>query len=308
MLREVPAAAIARRAAPFFYALRERRRRLKQKNETIQVRSDEARQRRRRLRPQRLRDRVRAVSHRISTLGRTASIEAPQTSEPRVEADTVKDVRGDGTSDETEPTAPLCAQLLTQPRGGLKVQEKKPKFFKNTLEIERFVFSYTVENIFLVQQQYDDRGAAGRLLGWLRSCLRSSPPTYPVARRVERLFLEKNILKAEVYREASFLAKMIDDLALRDKVDIFRSTAAARMIRRLCGIEFALRPVTSEATLFRANWHAADELELPIDTATDIVGTLAIAEARRRISARRRLTRVLKKWRKPYGQAFSVMT
>ena len=92
------------------------------------------------------------------------------------------------------------------------------------------------------------------------------------------------------------LGRIDDDMALRDGIDIlniiFRSAAAERLIRRLCGIELALRPVTSEATICLANWQAADELELRADTAGCSVGMLARAEALRRARRRARLKRV----------------
>ena len=40
----------------------------------------------------------------------------------------------------------------------------------------------------------------------------------------------KGLLQTEIYREASRLASTIDDLALRDKVDIFRSLGVVRLI------------------------------------------------------------------------------
>jgi hypothetical protein len=122
---------------------------------------------------------------------------------------------------------------------------------------------------------------------------------YPVADRMRRLFGEKDLLRTEIYREASLLARILDDMVLRDKVDIFQSQGAYRIISRLCGIELALRPVTSEATLSRANWDAADALELPTDIAANAVGLLARAEARKRLSSRRRLEERVVKLRGP---------
>jgi hypothetical protein len=110
-----------------------------------------------------------------------------------------------------------------------------------------------------------------------------------------QLFSRKGLLQTEIYREASHLAKVLDDLVFHDKMSIFQTRGMFRIIRRLCGIEVALGPVTSEATLSRANWRAADAFELPTDDdGASIVGMLANAEARRRLSSKRRLERVLK--------------
>jgi hypothetical protein len=112
---------------------------------------------------------------------------------------------------------------------------------------------------------------------------------------MRQLFTRKGLLKTGIYREASHLANTIDDLALHDKINIFESRAAFRMISRLCGIEVALDPVTSKATLSRANWRAAEEFELPIDdNYTDFIGKLPRAEARQRLSYKKRLERVVK--------------
>ena len=85
------------------------------------------------------------------------------------------------------------------------------------------------------------------------------------------------------------MAATIDDMALRDQIDIFHSAAAERLIRRPGGIELALCPVTSEATLCRANWEAVAELKPPTDTlAVNYVEILARAEARKRARNRAR--------------------
>jgi hypothetical protein len=121
----------------------------------------------------------------------------------------------------------------------------------------------------------------------------------PVTKRIERLFRSKGIAQTEftsLYREALCLAGSIDDMMLFDGIDVTRSAGAMRLIRRLCGIEHALIPVTSEATLCLANWQVADELELPTDTAACTVGMHSRDEAQRRARRGERLERILKKW------------
>ena len=97
-------------------------------------------------------------------------------------------------------------------------------------------------------------------------------------------------------------------MVLRDKINMFRSAAAERLIRRLCGIELALRPVTSAATFNSAIWEAAAELEGPTDDlAVNAVGMLARAEAQKRARNIARLKRILKKCRQPYGRYFQIL-
>jgi hypothetical protein len=131
---------------------------------------------------------------------------------------------------------------------------------------------------------------------------------WPVAERIRCLFSEKGLLQTGIYREANNLAKTIDDLVLQDKVDVFRSQGVVRLIRGLCGIELALRPVTSAANLDCANWQAAAELEPPMDSPAEVHLKAARVEVSKRQTKRARLKRLLKKWGKPHGAYFELMT
>ena len=284
-LREKPEEAVVRAAARHFYALREQRRRRlglglgvdgftfhpeKRENapsgpgEHARVRSPH-----RRARPDRLRDRIRAVSHRI---GRPSV--ASQPDELSGEGDDAHEARGDGRAQSEDP---LPAESPVRPS---KREIKGPRFFKSALAKERFVVSYAQINIIEVQQQ-------------------DARERRPVTKRIARLFRSKGIAQTEftsLYREALCLAGSIDDMMLFDGIDVTRSAGAMRLIRRLCGIEHALIPVTSEATLCLANWQVADELELPTDTAACLVGMHSRDEAQRRARRGERLERILKKW------------
>ena len=284
-LREMPAAAAAREAspaaaraaAPFFYALR--RRRLKDQNPPdgpLVGCTGEARLRPRRSRPARLRDRVRAVSHRLRMLG---ELERQPTAEAAAERN------GSGGVDGGNGESPRPARWV-------KKEGKEPKFFRSSPAKNRYVASYIAQEIALVQLN-DRRETAGGS---------------PVAARVRRIFGMKGLLQTEIYREAHLLASTIDDLALRDKVDIFRSLGAVRLARRLCAIELAIRPVTSPSNLDCAQWQAAAELEPSVDNADHVPVKAARAEGSKRLRARTRLTRILKKWGKPHGAYFSEMT
>ena len=81
----------------------------------------------------------------------------------------------------------------------------------------------------------------------------------------------KGIFKSDIHasqelsRDTMRWSSLLDDLVIRDKVDFRRSTGLERVTRRLCGIELALGPVTSEETFHLANWKAAEAVELPIE-------------------------------------------
>ena len=269
-LREKPARAAARAAAPHFYTLRAQRRRLRNQQPGAGRREG------RRARPHRLRDRLRAVSHRVRCLGRAEAC----------------DGRG-GDESESASGDSREAQLLERSSEGVKKEVKGPRFFKSVLEIQQCLLSYASVISSLLREA---QGTGER---------------WPIATRIERLFRSKGILQDDftsLYREAACLAATIDDMVLRDKINMFRSAAAERLIRRLCGIELALRPVTSAVTLNFALWEAAAELEGPTDDlAVNAVGMLARAEAQKRARNIARLKRILKKCRKPYGRYFQIL-
>ena len=88
-LREKPAAAVARAAAPYFFGLRERRRRAE---------GQAPRSRPRRSRPGRLRDRLRAVSHRVRLASRLRTLEMPEAPNAVRERQSSEAVMGSGQS------------------------------------------------------------------------------------------------------------------------------------------------------------------------------------------------------------------
>ena len=98
-----------------------------------------------------------------------------------------------------------------------------------------------------------------------------------------------------VHREALRLASILDDLFLRDRVNIFLS--GEYIVRRLYGLEEVLRLHGSKQELEDANWAAADAYDLP-----ELVDRMpppllrAHAEARKRLRFSRRRRAVLKNW------------
>ena len=146
-LREKPEEAVVRAAARHFYALREQRRRRRGLGlgvtSTIDPRPGEhakVRSPHRRARPDRLRDRIRAVSHRIR---RSSGTNQPR--ETLGDCGDEREARGDGRSESEDP---LPAESPVRTPMGTRREVKAARFFKSALASERFVVSYARENIF----------------------------------------------------------------------------------------------------------------------------------------------------------------
>ena len=108
----------------------------------------------------------------------------------------------------------------------------------------------------------------------------------------------KGLIDMEFYLETRFWATVLDDLVIRDSIDFMRSSTVERVSRFLFAMELALRPVTSEATLERADWEALKVLQLESDGIFDIsIGVKkARMEARKRASRRARLNKLAKRY------------
>ena len=101
---------------------------------------EKVRQRRRRARLDRLRDRIRAVSHRIRRSSGTS-----QPRETLGDCGDEREARGDGRSESEDP---LPAESPVRTPMGTRREVKAARFFKSALASERFVVSYARENIF----------------------------------------------------------------------------------------------------------------------------------------------------------------
>jgi len=130
---------------------------------------------------------------------------------------------------------------------------------------------------------------------YLRHIARRSRNT---AEHFERIFTMKGLIDMEFYLETRFWAIVLDDLVIRDSIDFMRSSTVERVSRFLFAMELALRPVTSVATLERADWEALKVLQLESDGIFDIsIGVKkARMEARKRASRRARLNRLAKRY------------
>ena len=254
-LRDPAVAAAARAAAPLFFAWRQRRKACSAPP------AGQAAPRRRR--PERLRDRVRAISHRISKASRCVKPVLQQTSDPGE-----KDIASGGCSVGKAPAGAPGRQI-----------EKDANLRSDLLKLD-------------IAPPY------------LRHIARRSRNT---AEHFERIFTMKGLIDMEFYLETMFWAIVLDDLVIRDSIDFMRSSTVERVSRFLFAMELALRPVTSVATLERADWEALKVLQLESDGIFDIsIGVKkARMEARKRASRRARLNKLAKQYG-GLGVAFDV--
>ena len=291
--------AAARTAAPFFFAWRQRRRRLEDRNKLkVGVPSScKGQTRPRRSRHGRLRDRIRAVSHRIRQAARLTDAAAGRNEHTTLEANVGGQT--DGCSDpllgENQPMSAECGPVSLEELGShitnrVDVSEMGDEEFNRRMKRHAFLFMLHIAESSSTTEEY-----------------------------FKRLFHSKGItsegpdrVRNVLYYETRILASALDDLVIRDKIDAFRCRGAERILRRLLAITLALRPVTSAANLDRADWKVAEVIDLPIESVRpDLKGLRrARAEASKRVAHRVRLQRIaqkVKKWGKPFGAYFNTL-
>ena len=277
LLREKPTAAAVRAAAPYFFALRERRRQAKSDR---RLSSPAPRPSSGRGRSGRLRDRLRAVSYRLLRASRLSGPMAPPTTQMTTEAQPFTAVRG---GDQGGLKNLLSPQLATARRW---VKKKVSPLFTSKVSRVQLVYRYVVEI-------YSRSGTARQRFESL--FLTRGVPLTPFGTRHEQNYPTAGAMLSYVHREALRLASILDDLLLRDRVNIFLS--GEYIVRRLYGLEEVLRLHGSKKELEDANWAAADAYDLP-----ELVDRMpppllrAHAEARKRLRLSRRRRAVLKKW------------
>ena len=102
----------------------------------------------------------------------------------------------------------------------------------------------------------------------------------------ESYFSQRSLLKTALYGECSRLASTIDNLVYNDSCEVFNSVGVERMCRRLYGCELALKDVTSQNTLSKAEWALADELDLNTVEGIGYQPTSALEEVDKRLQRR----------------------
>ena len=78
----------------------------------------------------------------------------------------------------------------------------------------------------------------------------------------ENFFRERNLSKDRICSDTIRIASSIDELFFEDGCDVMNSLACERLLRRLLGVETALRDLNGANSLSRADWTVADELDI----------------------------------------------
>ena len=186
MLREKPAAAAVRAVAPYFFALRERRRRLGERvgaGSSSRRSSPTRRSKAGRVRLGRLRDRLRAVSYRILRASRFASLEAPPAMQAAGEAQPSKVAKGSSQRIPGSKNSP-SQQLATASRW----VRKKVKPFKTIVHV-RALESAARARVCrgdLLEIRYGPGALRPSFLGAGRRSTTSGPGVFKTRERSER--------------------------------------------------------------------------------------------------------------------------
>lgn len=122
-----------------------------------------------------------------------------------------------------------------------------------------------------------------------------------LAHYFESYFSQRGILKTALYGECSRLASTIDNLVYNDSCEVFNSVGVERMCRRLYGCELALKEVTSQNTMSKAEWALADELDLNTVEGVGYQPTSALEEVDKRLQRKSNTLKWLSKSQTPGG-------
>ena len=102
----------------------------------------------------------------------------------------------------------------------------------------------------------------------------------------ENFFCQKGLAKTQLYTDTMRIASSIDNLLFDDTIDLFNSTAVERLCRRLYGVEIALKDVSNQNQLSRADWSISDELDLNNVEGNGFAPEHALEEVRKRLERR----------------------
>ena len=254
LLRVRPPAAVIRGAAPRFFFLRQQKRSRAVKDDAKPaVESQPGPQRRR---PLRLRDRIRAISHRLR--GGPCLVKLGDEKDARF----AKTATGDS-----------CQPALEA--GGKNARRETPREFKKDYEkISRLFRNVSVPD-------YVFRICDG---GTSVGCHRDAREYF------DGLCRSKGLYDSPFHHEARRWASILDDLVFVDKIDIYSSKGIGHVVDKLYAIEVSLGPVTSAADLHLAI-DAAEAFDFPVDDGFFSSVKEVLDEARKRRSRRMRLQR-----------------
>ena len=99
----------------------------------------------------------------------------------------------------------------------------------------------------------------------------------------ENFFSHRGLQKTHLYNDTMRIASTIDNLLFDDSIDLFNSTAVERLCRRLYGVEIAIKDVTNQNNLSKADWTMSDELDLNNVEGNGFAPEHALEEVRKRM-------------------------
>ena len=111
----------------------------------------------------------------------------------------------------------------------------------------------------------------------------------------ESFFMSRGLQKTQLCTDTVRIASSIDNLLFDDSIDLFNSTAVERLCRRLYGVEIAIKDVTNQNNLSKADWTMADELDLNNVEGSGFAPENALEEVRKRLERKANVSKWISK-------------
>ena len=111
----------------------------------------------------------------------------------------------------------------------------------------------------------------------------------------ESFFMSRGLQKTQLCTDTVRIASSIDNLLFDDSIDLFNSTAVERLCRRLYGVEIAIKDVTNQNNLSKADWTMADELDLNNVEGSGFAPENALEEVRKRLERKANVSKWIQK-------------
>ena len=102
----------------------------------------------------------------------------------------------------------------------------------------------------------------------------------------ENFFVTRGLQKTQLCTDTLRIASTIDNLLFDDSIDLFNSTAVERLCRRLYGVEIAVKDLSNQNNLSKADWTMSDELDLNNVEGNGFAPEHALEEVRKRMERR----------------------
>ena len=111
----------------------------------------------------------------------------------------------------------------------------------------------------------------------------------------ESFFNTRGLQKTPLCTDTVRIASTTDNLLFDDPVDLFNSTAVERLCRRLYGVEIAVKDVSNQNNLSKADWTMSDELDLNNVEGNGFAPEHALEEVRKRMERKANITKWIAK-------------